>query len=230
MRSRQLMAFHGTPGQKPFATRRERSDSRFHSIRNDKGLVKTENRRNFSLIRLDLVESRPDGRPFVSGILEFQESEWQPIDKYHDIGPTRMLVLQNGELVDGEPIVVLGLVIIDDMGLSAGNGVIRPPIFYVHTFNQVFVKRSIAGFKSGALRARYFMKGIFESFRRKAGIESGKRIPQPLAKDNLTVVFALSKKLTWGNLWAVLDSEAERLEPNKSCFFNFGFSENNVHC
>jgi hypothetical protein len=48
-----------------------------------------------------------DRRVLVSRILQFNNSKGEAVDEDDDIGPPVMFVFDDGELIDGEPVVIV---------------------------------------------------------------------------------------------------------------------------
>ena len=87
-------------------------------------LVQGEQGREFVLVILKLLPGVPDVGVLVGGVLELDDAEGQPVQEQDDIGPSGGLVLPHGELVDGEPVVVVGVLEVDDAGRHSGHGAV----------------------------------------------------------------------------------------------------------
>ena len=59
------------------------------------------------LVGLELLEGRPDRGVLVGRVLQLDHRQRQAVDEQHDVRPAGVLVLDDGELVDREPVVVL---------------------------------------------------------------------------------------------------------------------------
>ena len=92
---------------------------------------------------LELLPGVPDVGVFVGGVLEFDDSQGQPVQEEDDIRPPGGLVFLDGELVDCEPVVVVGVfevdggcgfpahgpvVASDGDGDAPGEGVVEGPV------------------------------------------------------------------------------------------------------
>ena len=65
------------------------------------------------LVGLELLEGRPDRGVLVGGVLQLDDRQRQAVDEQHHVRPARVLVLDDGELVDGQPVVVVRVVEVD---------------------------------------------------------------------------------------------------------------------
>ena len=64
----------------------------------------------------------------IGSILELDHRQRQAVEEEDDIGTALMLLVGNGELIKGEPVVVGLLLEIDDACLRAGDGAVRAAI------------------------------------------------------------------------------------------------------
>lgn len=69
---------------------------------------------NLCLIDLQLMKGGPNVRVFIGGILQLDDCERQAVHKNDDIGTPRMVAFKNRELADGELVVVVRHVKVDD--------------------------------------------------------------------------------------------------------------------
>ena len=113
------------PGFEPLPARAERADARLDSVRNQQRLVVSEQRLNLGLVGLQLLIGIPDRRVLVRGILQLDNTERKAVDEDDDIRPPVVFVFDDGELIDGEPVVVVRIIEIDQPRLRAANGAVR---------------------------------------------------------------------------------------------------------
>ena len=121
---REVVAGDGAPRHEPLAVSGQRADAGVEAVGNHEHRVRAEQRRNLRLVGLQLVEGAVDGGVLVAGILEFDHAQRQAVDEDHDVGPAVGLVLDDGVLVDGEPVVGVGVVEVDQSRLLAADGAI----------------------------------------------------------------------------------------------------------
>ncbi len=95
------------PGLEPLPPGGERADARLHAVGDDQQRVVGEERRDLRLVGLELLERRPDRGVLVGRVLELDHRQRQAVDEQHDVRPAGVLVLDDGELVDGQPVVVV---------------------------------------------------------------------------------------------------------------------------
>ena len=107
VRRRVLAPGDRAPGLEPLLARAERADARLHAVGGDQRRVGREQRRDLRLVGLKLLEGRPDRRVLVGGVLQLDHRQRQPVDEQHHVRPARVLPFRHGELVDGQPVVVV---------------------------------------------------------------------------------------------------------------------------
>ena len=154
------------PRLEPFFARTERADTGLHAIRGDLHRVVREQRRDQGLVVFKLLDGVPHRRALVGRVFQLYDAERQPIDEDHDVGAAALLPLDDGELIDCQPVVVLGLLEIDDLRLGAGDRPVRPRVFDIDAVDEHAVHRAVAPAGS-ALRP--------------AAISGRRRRPQPSA-------------------------------------------------
>ena len=64
----------------------------------------------------------------VGGILQLDHCQRESVEEQYDVRPPRVLVLRDRELVDGQPVVVLGALEVDDLRLRAGDRPVGAPV------------------------------------------------------------------------------------------------------
>ena len=109
------------PRLEPLPARAERTDARLDSVRNQQRLVVSEQRLNLGLVGLQLLIGIPDRRVLVRRILQLHNTEWKPVDEDDHIRSPVVFVFDDGELIDGEPVVVVWILEIDQPRLRAAN-------------------------------------------------------------------------------------------------------------
>jgi hypothetical protein len=73
-------------------------------------------------VGLELVEGLVDVGVFVCGVFEFDDGDGQPVEEEDDVGAA-VSVFVDGELVYGEPVVVAGLLEVDEPDLVVDGAV-----------------------------------------------------------------------------------------------------------
>ena len=138
-----FLAADGAPGLEPFPPCGEGAQTGLQAVGHDQGGVHREQSRQVGLVGLELLPGGPDGGVGVCRVLELDHSERQPVHEQHDVGASLDLVLHNGELVDGQPVVVGWIVEVDHPSL-------RPPdapvvaVFHRHAVDDHAMERPIA--------------------------------------------------------------------------------------
>ncbi len=115
---KKFVAVDGLPGCEALARRGDAADLRFGPIRNDEQFIVMKQARDLGLVRLKLLERGIDGGLRVGHVLELKDGEGKAVDEDDGVRAAFRLA-ENGELVDGEPVVVRGVVEVDQTDLLA---------------------------------------------------------------------------------------------------------------
>ncbi len=159
----------------------------------------------------------------VGRVLQLDDGERQSVDEQHDVGSPLAPVLDDGELVDCEPVVSVRLVEVDHAHLSAANPAVRASMLHRHTGHEHPMEVAVAGLQCRAGRARQSVPGVVERVVGQVWIEAGERGPQPLRQHNLTVVGPLGARHVRGDVRAVGYGPVERRQPVEGDSFDGRF-------
>ena len=100
------------PGHEAAAIGGKGANLGIKAIGDDQPLVVGEEAGDVSFVGLELVVGAVDVGVFGSGVFKFEDGDGEAIEKEDDVGAA-VVVFVDGELVDGEPVVVAGLVEVD---------------------------------------------------------------------------------------------------------------------
>ena len=133
-----------------------------------------------------------------------------------------MLPLGDGELVDGQPIVVVGRVEIDNPRLRPRDRTVRAAVLDRHPIDQHPVYGTVALQQRRRVAARELAKCIFQRFMRELRVQTHQRLPQSSFQHHIPVVrvAALGSRFAGRDVRAVQHRVAERLEPGEGCFLD----------
>lgn len=219
------------PRLEPLPAGAQRTDPRLDSVRDNQCLVVRKQRLDLGLVSLQLLVGVPNRRVFVGRILEFNHAEWESIHEDDDIRPAVVLVLDNRELIDREPVVVLEIIEIDQPHLRPANRV-PASILDRYTIDQRPVKHPVPRILRRPFKPGDFPERLLDRFRRQGGIQAHQRFTQPRRKNDFRIIFSLPLGEGEGVSIAarryvrpVLDRIAEALQPRQRSFFNNGFGE-----
>ena len=211
------------PGGEVLAAGGEDADFGGAAIGDDEHLVRNEEAGDFGLVGLELVVGGLDGGLLVGHVLELDDGEGETVDEEDDIGAALVLAV-DGELVDGEEVVVGGVIEIDEADALAAN---LPAAKHLDgdTLDQEPVKFAVG--VDGRRRADVgdAVDGLRSGLRGGVGIETGDGLGEPLAKDDLAVVVSLGGGRFWGDVRTVENGVAKLGEPLQGGFFDDGFRE-----
>ena len=108
-----------------------------------------------------------------AGFLSSIRPRRQAIDEKHHVRSAGVLALGDGELVDGQPVVVGCALEVDDADLIPAHCALGIAVLDLDSVDEHAVEGTIAGFDGRALRACQLAECIVERFDRHAGVESG---------------------------------------------------------
>ncbi len=80
-----------------------------------------------------------------AGVLQFDHRQRQAVDEDTMSGRRLCLALDHGELVDRQPVVVVGVVEVDQPGRVAGDGAVRPAVLHLHAVDEHAVEGAVVG-------------------------------------------------------------------------------------
>ena len=162
----QRLARDRAPRLEPLPPGRQRADACFEAIRYDERGVEREQRRDLRLVGLKLLEGRPDGGVLVGRVLQLDDGERQAVDEQHDVRPPFVLVLDDRELIDREPVVARRFAKVEHANLRAANPAVRVDVLHRHAGNQHLMEVAIPGLQRRPGRARQSAQGVFDCVRR----------------------------------------------------------------
>jgi hypothetical protein len=103
-----------------------------------------EERRDLRLVGLELLVRAPHRRVLVGRVLELDHGQRQAVDEEHHVRAARVLSLGHGELVDGQPVVVVGLVEVDHPRLRPADGAVLAAVLDRDAIDQHPVHGAVA--------------------------------------------------------------------------------------
>ena len=219
------VAGQGPPGLEPLPPAGEGADPGLRPVGDDEELVHGEQGGQLGLVGLELLPGGADGGVLVGGALELDDPQRQPVDEQHDVGPPPVAVLDDGELVDGQPVVAGRLVEVEHPGLPAPDAPAADAVLHRHPVDQHPVKRPVAGFERRPLRPDQPAVSVIKRFGRKVRVEPAQRASQPPLQDDLGVVAPLRPRRFRPDLRAVRRTPAQLAQPLQRSFFHSGFAE-----
>jgi hypothetical protein len=133
------------PRLEPFLAGAERADPRLHPVRGDQRRVAGEQWRDQIQIIFKLVDGVPHRCVLVGRVFQLDDAERQSVDKDHDVGAAALPPVDNGELIDRQPVVLLRPLEIDDLRLGASDRPVRPAVFDADSVDQHAMQDTVAG-------------------------------------------------------------------------------------
>ena len=221
----QRLARDGPPGLEPLAPGGERAYARLHPVGDGEQRVRCEQRRHLRLVGLELLEGAPDRGVLVGGVLELHHRQRQAVHAQHQIGPPRVLVLDDAELVHRQPVVARRVVEVDHPRLGAADVALGIAVLDRHAIDQQAVQGAVAHDELRALGPRQLAEGVVQRLGGQLRVKPRQRVAQALGQDDLGVVVALGRGFAGGDLGTASYLPASAFEPCQRGLFDDGFSE-----
>lgn len=221
------VAGDGLPGHEALAVGGKRADAGFETVGDDEGFVVSEKRGNLLLVGLQLVEGGPDGGVLIGGVLELDDGEGQTVKKDDEVWAAVLVVLDDGELVDDEPVVVLHAVEIEEADNITGDAAIER-IFYGDAIDEGAVELAVSGEQGGGGEAGNLAEGVLEGGGRDGGVEAGEGGAQAGGEDDLFEGVALGLRGFGVDILTVAVGITEGGKPVDGGLFDDGFGEGQI--
>ena len=219
------------PRLEPFLAGAQRADAGLHAVGDDQRGVGGEEGLDLRLVGLELLERRPDRRVLVGRVLELDDGQREPVDEDHHVGPARVLPVGHGELVDRQPVVVVGVVEVDHPGLRPGDGAVLAAVLHRDAVHQQPVNGAVAFQQGRGVGARELAVGVLQCLGRQFWIQLRECLSQAAFEDDVAVV----RVGTFGggfsdrDVRAVEDRVPQCLQPSEGGVFDDGFGEVAAH-
>jgi len=170
------------------------------------------------------MEGVANGSVFVGEIFQLEEGERDAVHKDDDIGSAIGAIFDDGELIDGGPIIVLRPIEIEEFDDVVNHAALFP-VFDVDAVGDEFVKGAITFFEVGTGNAGEFADRVGDGFRGNFEIDSGEGFFEAAKQHNLGVFGPFSEEFAGGDVRAMDNGVAERGENLEGGFFDGGFGE-----
>ncbi len=213
MRSGQRLALDRPPRLEPFASGGERAHARLEAVRGDEHRVEGEQVREFGLVGLGLVPGRPHRGLLIRRVLEFDQAQRKTVDEQHDIRPALVFALDDGELVDRQPIVVRWVPVVEDGDMWPRRDTVGCPVLDRHAIHKQAVKDSVAGFQSRAFGAGDLAERVVQSLSGQTRVQPVQGVAQPFFQHDFGVVRPFRVFCVRPNVWTVSHPPSKSFEP-----------------
>ena len=177
------------------------------------------------LVGLELVEGALDRGVLVAGVLELDHGQGQAVDEDDQVGAAVVLVLDDGELVDGQPVVLLRVCEVDQPDLVAGDRAVRAPVLDIHAIGEHPVEPAVVLDQARRLGPGDLAEGFVEGRLGDVRVKPFQGRSKAIREHDLPEVRTLSRRLAWGDLRPLEDGIAQTLEPVEGGVFDGGFAD-----
>ena len=173
-------------------------------------------------VRLELVERLPDAGVFVRRVLEFQQHQRQAIDEQDDVRAAGFVRAFDGELVDGPPLVLLGVRPVNQAHeVAACLAVLL--VLDGDAAHQQLVEGAVSRQQGWDAQVSDLLDGIFTGGHWNVWVQAVDGFAQAKGQDNLAVVGALGGSAVVGDVGAVAVGVAYVLQPGQGFLFELVF-------
>ena len=161
-----VVAVDGAPRHEAFPIGGERARARLQAIGNDQQFVGGKQAGDFALVGLELIERAAQRGVFVGRVLEFDHAQRQAVDEDHDIGPPVAFILDDGKLIEDEPIIAIDLLEVDGPDFIARDRTVGSFEFHVEAIDQQLMPAPIVFDQVGRVvaeveqAAQRFVEGV----------------------------------------------------------------------
>ena len=178
------------------------------------------------LVGLQLLEGLLGRGLDVGRVLELDDGERQAVDEHDDVGPLVRLALDHRELVDGQPVVGVGVVEVDEPGLVAGDAAVGARVLDVDAVDEQAVEAVVVLERgSGVSGDEDLLQRVVDRRRRQLRVDALERGAQTPREDDFGEVVALGRQLLGLDVRAVGDLVAELAQPGERRVFERRFHE-----
>ncbi len=140
-----------------------------------------------------MTEGISDGGVLIAKIFQLEEGERNSIHEDDDIGAAIGAIFDDGELIDGGPIVVFGLLKVEESD-EVVNDAAFFTVFDVDAVREELMKATIAFFEARANDARGFADGIGDGLGGNFGIDAREGFLEAAQQQNLGIVLAFCEQ------------------------------------
>ena len=131
------------PGHEPLPVRCDRPDPGVQAVGDDHHLVEGEQAGDVFLVGLELVEGRLDRGVLVAWVLQLQHGQGDAVDEHDQVGAAVVLVLDDRELVDHQPVVSVRVCEVEQPDLVSSDRAVRTPVLDIHAIGEQPVEPAV---------------------------------------------------------------------------------------
>ena len=159
------------PRHEPFLVGGQRPEPGLNAVGDEEELGEREERGDLGLVRLELLERRPDRRVLVRRVLQLDDGKREAVHEEDDVGPPVVLRLDDRQLVHGEEGVPVDEVEFHDRRLRPPDGPVRLPHLDRHAVPEHPVERAVPRDERRPLGPRDLPERVLDRFFGKARVQ-----------------------------------------------------------
>jgi len=188
-------AVDGAPRHEPLPGSGQRAVARLDTVARDEQFVADEQARDGVLVGLELLEGLLRGGGHVGRVLELDHGQRQAVDKTDDVRPLGRLAFLDRELVDGEPVVGVDVVEVDEPCLVASDAAVGSRVLDVDAFDEQAVEAVVVLDEVRRVRGEDPLHRVVDRRRRQLRVDALERGAQAPREDDFGEVVPLGAQL-----------------------------------
>lgn len=196
-----------TPGHEAVVSGGEGAYLGVEAIGDDETLVVDEEAGDVFFVGLELVVGVVDVGVFGGGVFEFDDGDGEAVEEEDDVGAA-IGVFVDGELVDGEPVVLVGLLEVNQPDLVVDSAV-AVLVGDGDAIGEKFVESAIIFDQVLAFAADDLAQGFVDGVGGNVGVDADEGSVEPLGEDDFAIAVAFCGGFVGGDGGAVEDGVAK---------------------
>ncbi len=178
---------------------RDRTDAGRDAVAHDEGGVVAHQRRDLLLVGLELLERLLRRGGLVGRVLELDHDQRNAVDEQHDVRPAVVFALDDGVLIDREPVVAVGVREVDEPRLVVNDAAVSV-VLNVDAVGEHPVEVAVALDQARRVDAGHLPEGFVKSVSRDLPVDGRQGASETIGQQHLTVRGTLSGGLTGGDI------------------------------
>ncbi len=218
-------AIHRPPGHEALAVGGQGADPRLEAVGDHQHGVGAKERRDLVLVGLELVEGPVQGGVLVPRVLQLHHGQGQAVDKDHHIRAAFALVLDDRELIDRQPVVVLQPVEVDQPGLVTADAAVRAGDLDIHALDDQPVQATVFLDERRCCGLPDLLDHLRQGLGGQVRVDPRQGGAQPVVEDDVAIARPLRGRAVRGDSGPRQDGITEIRQPGQRGRFDLTFVE-----
>jgi hypothetical protein len=219
-----LLAVDRAPRREPLEARADRADPGL-AVGDDQERVVGEQRRDLLLVGLELLVGVGQRRVLIPRVLELDHHQRQAVHHDDHVGAPVVVALDDRELVDRHPVVLLGVVVVDQAQPQRGHLAGAARDLDLDAVAQHAMERAVVLQHGGRLGGQDPAQGLGAGAVGRLGVEPVERLLEASTQDHVAEAGALRGRLLGRDVRAVDALVAELREVQEGQILEIGLGD-----